>query len=74
MKRIATHTWEHEPITVSIGIATLTDDITTEDLLVDRADEALYTAKRSGRNRAVVYAGEDQSNGVHWTLMLDAEH
>ncbi len=41
--------------TVSIGVATLRigDDYTLENLLT-RADQALYRAKRSGRNRVVV--------------------
>jgi diguanylate cyclase (GGDEF)-like protein len=40
------------PVTISIGIATF--DGTTSDLLVMRADQALYTAKRSGRNRVTL--------------------
>jgi diguanylate cyclase (GGDEF)-like protein len=46
-------------ITVSIGIHTVrsgeSDDI---HILYDMADKALYTAKRSGRNRAVVHGEE----------------
>jgi len=40
-------------ITVSLGIATL-DESTDFQTLVNRADEALYVAKNSGRNRSVV--------------------
>lgn len=43
-------------ITVSIGLAGLVDDEGFEALL-KRADEALYTAKRNGRNRVLV--GDD---------------
>lgn len=44
------------PVTVSIGVALLIRD-SAEDIerLVSRADEALYSAKASGRNRVVVY-------------------
>jgi two-component system cell cycle response regulator len=42
-------------ITVSVGCATL-DDESSADLFLRRADEALYAAKRAGRN-AVVVAG-----------------
>ena len=43
-------------ITVSIGIHTLRCGTSHDmDVLYDYADKALYTAKRSGRNRAVIY-------------------
>ncbi len=38
-------------LTISIGVATFPDDGTTVDELVKKADEALYRAKRKGRNR-----------------------
>lgn len=37
-------------VTVSMGIASYPDDAATSDALINRADEALYRAKRSGRN------------------------
>ena len=43
-------TWEGS---VSIGVAALTPEMATPQELVKRADQALYTAKRSGRNRVV---------------------
>jgi len=47
--------WRYHPVTVSIGIAELTDDVADMADFVERADQALYTAKREGRARAVVY-------------------
>jgi len=40
-------------ITISIGVASLNDDDTPESLL-KRADDALYRAKKEGRNRTVL--------------------
>ena len=46
-------------VTVSIGIAVVPNaGITTELDLVNAADRALYWAKRSGRNRSVVFGNE----------------
>lgn len=42
------------PLTVSIGAATLRSGETVPDLMVLRADEALYRAKTEGRNRVCV--------------------
>lgn len=41
------------PVTVSVGMATLLGSEDTLEHLLKRADEALYTAKREGRNRVV---------------------
>lgn len=41
-------------ITTSVGVASLTDDEEGFEALLERADGALYTAKREGRNRVRV--------------------
>jgi two-component system cell cycle response regulator len=41
------------PVTISIGIAALRGDDDTAAALLKRADQALYRAKRDGRNRVV---------------------
>ncbi len=42
------------PVTMSIGVATVSDSDTALEDLVQRADRALYRAKRRGRDRQVV--------------------
>ncbi|MEW6427665.1 MAG: HDOD domain-containing protein [Thermodesulfobacteriota bacterium] len=41
------------PLTVSIGVATLTAETDTHNQLLEAADQALYRAKHAGRNRVV---------------------
>ncbi len=43
-------------VTVSVGVAGFTYGHTTADAMLKRADEALYRAKREGRNRVVLAA------------------
>ena len=44
-------------LTVSSGVATFPDDAESAEDLVDRADQALYAAKRNGRNLVEMYNG-----------------
>jgi diguanylate cyclase (GGDEF)-like protein len=43
-------------LTISIGVAGITQGVDTDNSLIGRADRALYEAKASGRNRVVSYA------------------
>ena len=52
--RLATITGETFGITVSIGLATLNDPDQSLHHLLDRADQSLYSAKRSGRDRLAI--------------------
>jgi diguanylate cyclase (GGDEF)-like protein len=49
-------------VTVSIGVAGYEQDVPDLEALVNRADEALYAAKRSGRNRVVLYQSNAQAS------------
>jgi diguanylate cyclase (GGDEF)-like protein/PAS domain S-box-containing protein len=46
-------------VTISIGVAVFPDDASSEEKLIAQADAALYTAKRTGRNRVVTAAESD---------------
>ncbi len=39
------------PITISLGVTTISKNDTTIDNLIKRSDQAMYKAKRSGKNR-----------------------
>ncbi|MEK6195982.1 MAG: GGDEF domain-containing protein [Deltaproteobacteria bacterium] len=43
-------------ITISMGVATFPEDGRTVDELLQKADAALYAAKKKGRNRVVGYS------------------
>lgn len=43
------------PITISVGVSDVLPGETTVDAALSRADQAMYAAKRSGRNRALPY-------------------
>ena len=45
---------------VSVGVASFPDHGEEKDALLAHADEALYAAKRAGRNRVAVYETEDE--------------
>ena len=45
-------------VTVSVGIASYPEHGDTEDIILDRADRAMYVSKETGRNRTTIYASE----------------
>jgi len=56
-------------VTMSLGVASLPEDVATGDDLIRAADEALYVAKRLGRNQVAAYEGrtpiEEAQERVH---------
>jgi len=53
-------------ITISLGVSSLELDTNTPEELIDHADKALYTAKKSGRNRVVAW-------GKNFNSVADAD-
>ncbi len=56
MQRVATEDWENEPLTISIGMAAMNESLAEGFQLVELADEALYAAKRAGKNRVMAHS------------------
>jgi len=49
-------------ITSSFGVSQLEDDVVDLTMLIDRADQGLYVAKKSGRNRVKFYGEPIEAN------------
>ncbi len=49
-------------ITISIGVSTYPDTTNNIDNLLEDADKALYEAKRTGRNKVVLYKKDNRQN------------
>ncbi len=49
-------------LTISVGIASMSNSMEKPDQLVSLADQALYAAKNAGRNRVFVSPGETNEN------------
>jgi len=43
-------------VTISIGISSFPEHGDTEDIILDRADRAMYFSKETGRNRTTIYS------------------
>jgi len=54
---IVGETQENVHVTVSLGVCALSHAITDKEALLEEADQALYAAKKDGRNRTVVSKG-----------------
>jgi diguanylate cyclase (GGDEF)-like protein len=46
-------------ITVSLGIASYPEDGGNLEIILEKADKAMYRAKQRGRNRVIPYTGDE---------------
>ena len=60
MDKVASEPWDNERVTVSIGMAAMNESLVNGYQLVALADEALYAAKRAGKNRVMLHGGQLQ--------------
>ena len=52
---VAATTFPCREVTISVGVATCTDELCTTEGIVIAADKALYAAKHAGRNTVQIY-------------------
>ncbi len=50
---VQNHAFDHDKVTISIGVATSTPHLLNKDRLIQQADAALYHGKQNGRNRVI---------------------
>jgi diguanylate cyclase (GGDEF)-like protein/PAS domain S-box-containing protein len=62
---VETAPWSQRPLTISLGVATLTSIMVFPGALIQDADEALYLAKHFGRNR--VHHGHESTRPAEET-------
>jgi diguanylate cyclase (GGDEF)-like protein len=61
---------KHLQINASIGVSTYPDDGHDAETLINRADTAMYEAKKLGRNNCQFFRAEMQARAVEWQLAL----
>lgn len=66
-RAVAEAAWDKRPVTVSVGVSTLTTATADTATLIREADEALYQSKQAGRNRV-----ESSSSSMSMTSLVRA--
>lgn len=66
-KRVERMEFEHRGVTVSIGVASCSNEVDSPKDLISAADVALYAAKNQGRNNVQIFNswGESLNDNVH---------
>jgi diguanylate cyclase (GGDEF)-like protein len=58
IRQVDSKKYKNLKITSSVGVAITTEDVKTFEMLYKKADEALYIAKKNGKNGFWVYNKE----------------
>jgi len=58
------HDGQPVPVTMSLGLAVFPEDGDNIPTLIQRADQALYQAKRQGRNRMMAWGAKMEGAGL----------
>jgi diguanylate cyclase (GGDEF)-like protein/excisionase family DNA binding protein len=64
---------DEDPVTLSIGVATYPRDASSKEELLDKADWAMYLAKRRGRDRVVAFGAGDGGDAAVASLAPDSK-
>ena len=63
-----------DTLSVSIGVATCPKDATFKDELVDKADWAMYLAKRRGRDKVMTFSAEHGGETPEQAAVVRPDH
>jgi hypothetical protein len=63
-----------DSLSVSIGVATCPQDATFKDELVDKADWAMYLAKRRGRDKVMTFSSEHGGETPEQAAVVRPDH
>lgn len=55
-------TQEEIKITISLGVSSIDSEVTCKDTLIKKADESLYEAKQSGRDKVVSFQNSSHNS------------
>lgn len=58
------HAFGIKRVTISLGLSSIKDGVKSTSEMIELADQALYFAKKNGRNRAVFWHSLPSTNGV----------
>ena len=71
---VASGNWPSRKVTVSVGVATFTPQLTSREALVSEADRLLYVAKESGKNCVRGNSDDGVLDPAKWAGLIEQSH